>query len=208
MYTIEIMSEWIISFIANHGYVGVLVLMFAENIFPPIPSEVILPFIGQSVAQGNLNFTLALLTATIGALLGTLFWFLLGWFAPAEKLEKFLRKYGGYVAISHRDFHKATKFFEKYEIPAVFFGRMIPAVRSVISIPAGCVRMSIKKFLIYSALGSLLWNTILITLGYFLLNDFAVVEKYVNPVADGIIYTFIGLYILQVVRFVWQRRND
>jgi len=202
------MSEWIISFIDTNGYVGVLVLMFVENIFPPIPSEVILPFIGRSVAQGDLNFILALVFATTGALFGTLFWFLIGWFVPAEKLEKFLQKYGVYVAISHKDFNKASRFFEKYEVPAVFFGRMIPAVRSVISIPAGCVRMHLRKFLLYSALGSVIWNTTLISVGYFMLNDFAVVEKYMNPVADFIIYLFIGLYLLQVLRFMWQRFTE
>lgn len=202
------MSEWIISYIATHGYLGVLVLMFAENIFPPIPSEVILPFIGKSVAQGDLNFTLALITATLGALLGTFFWFLVGWFVPALKLEKFLRKYGGYIAISHRDFHKATRFFEKYEIPAVFFSRMIPAVRSVISIPAGCVRMNVRTFLMYSFMGTLIWNTALILVGFFLLGDYTVVEKYMNPIADGIIYLFIALYVVQVVRFLYQRSND
>lgn len=202
------MSEWIILYIATHGYLGVIVLMFAENVFPPIPSEVILPFIGQSVAQGDMSFTLALAAATFGALLGTFVWFLVGWYAPAEKLEKFLRRYGGYVAISHRDFHKATKFFEKYEIQAVFFGRMIPAVRSVISIPAGCVRMSLRKFILYSALGSIIWNTALVSTGYFLLNDFVVVEKYMNPIADFIIYLFILLYVLQVLRFIWQRFSE
>ncbi len=202
------MSEWIISYIATYDYWGVFVLMLAENIFPPIPSEVILPFVGQSVAQGDLNFTLALLTATLGALLGTFFWFLFGWYAPAEKLEKFLRKYGAYIAITHRDFHKAAKFFEKYEIPAVFFGRMIPGLRSVISIPAGCVRMNIKTFLIYSILGSFIWNTLLIMVGFFLLSDFTLVEKYMNPVADGIIYLFIVLYIIQVLRFLRHRTKD
>ena len=142
------MSEWIIAYIASHGYFGVIVLMFAENVFPPIPSEVILPFVGQSIAQGNLNFALALLAATTGSVLGTFLWFLLAWFVPATLLEKFLERYGGYVAVSKQDFHKATLYFEKYEILAVFFGRMIPAVRSMISIPAGCVRMNMKIFLL------------------------------------------------------------
>lgn len=196
------MAEAIINFISANGYWGVFALMVAENIFPPIPSEVVLPFVGHSVAKGELNFILALLTASLGAACGTLFWFLIGWFAPAVKLEKFFRKYGGYVAISGKDFHKATDFFVKYEIPAVFFGRMIPGVRSVISIPAGSVRMDFKTFVMYSFAGLFIWNTTLITIGYFALSDYAVVEAYMKPIADAIIYFFITIYLVQVVRFV------
>lgn len=202
------MTEWIITFIASHGYGGVIVLMVAENIFPPIPSEIILPFVGQSIAQGDLNLYLAVLAATTGSIIGTFFWFLIGWFVSVQKLEAFLRKYGAYVAISYKDFHKASQFFEKYEIPAVFFGRMLPAVRSVISLPAGSVRMDIKKFILYSFIGSLLWNVTLITTGYYLLNDFMKVEKYINPVANVVIYLLIALYIIQIIRFVWLSRKQ
>jgi membrane protein DedA with SNARE-associated domain len=201
------MAEAVINFISQNGYLGVFILMFAENIFPPIPSEVILPFIGHSVSKGELDFIPALIVACAGSFLGTLFWFALGWFAPAVKLEKFFRKYGGYVAISGKDFHKATGFFVKYEIPAVFFGRMIPGVRSVISIPAGSVRMNFKKFVFYSLAGLLIWNTALISIGYFVLNDYTVVENYMKPIGDAIIYFFILVYVVQVVRFVLDKEG-
>ncbi len=201
------MAEAVINFITQNGYWGVFLLMFAENVFPPIPSEVVLPFIGHSVAKGELDFLPALLIACVGSFLGTLFWFALGWFAPAAKLEKFFRKYGGYVAISGRDFHKATSFFMKYQIPAVFFGRMIPGVRSVISIPAGSVRMSVKKFVFYSLAGLCIWNTALMSIGYFALSDYTVVEKYMKPIGDGIIFLFIGIYFIQVVRFVLDKEG-
>jgi membrane protein DedA with SNARE-associated domain len=207
LYTETTMAEAVINFISQHGYWGAFLLMFAENVFPPIPSEVVLPFIGHSVAKGEMNFTLALLVASIGSFLGTLFWFALGWFAPAAKLEKFFRKYGGYVAISGKDFHKATGFFVKYEVPAVFFGRMIPGVRSVISIPAGSVRMSFKKFVFYSLGGLIIWNTMLMSFGYFALNDYTVVEKYMQPIGDAIIYLFILVYVVQVVRFVLDKEG-
>jgi len=201
------MAEAVINFLSQHGYLGVFVLMFAENIFPPIPSEVVLPFIGHSVAKGELGFVLALLTASLGSFLGTLFWFIIGWFAPAIKLEKFFRKYGGYVAISGKDFHKATSFFVKYEVPAVFFGRMIPGVRSVISIPAGSVHMNFKKFFLFSLLGVFIWNTALISIGYFALNDYSVVETYMKPIGDAIIYLFIAIYLIQVIRFVLDKEG-
>ncbi|MES2966546.1 MAG: DedA family protein [Patescibacteria group bacterium] len=201
------MAEAVINFISQNGYWGVFILMVAENIFPPIPSEVVLPFVGHSVAKGELNFVLALITASIGSFLGTLFWFALGWFAPAAKLEKFFRKYGGYVAISGKDFHKATDYFVKYEIPAVFFGRMIPGVRSVISIPAGSVRMNFKKFVAYSLAGLIIWNTALMSIGYFALSDYSIVETYMKPIGDAIIYLFIAVYVIQVVRFVLDKEG-
>lgn len=201
------MAEAVINFISQNGYLGVFILMFAENVFPPIPSEIVLPFIGHSVAKGELDFITALLVASAGSFLGTFFWFAIGWLAPAAHLEKFFRKYGGYVAISGRDFHKATGFFVKYEIPAVFFGRMILGVRSIISIPAGSVRMNLKKFIFYSLAGLLIWNTALISIGYFVLNDYAVVEKYMKPIGDAIIYFFILIYVVQVVRFVLDKEG-
>ncbi len=207
VYCIHYMAEAVINFISQNGYWGVFILMVAENIFPPIPSEVVLPFVGHSVAKGELNFVLALITASIGSFLGTLFWFALGWFAPAAKLEKFFRKYGGYVAISGKDFHKATDYFVKYEIPAVFFGRMIPGVRSVISIPAGSVRMNLKKFVAYSLAGLVIWNTALMSIGYFALSDYSIVETYMKPIGDAIIYLFIAVYVIQVVRFVLDKEG-
>jgi membrane protein DedA with SNARE-associated domain len=202
------MADAVIQFITEQGYLGVFLLMAAENVFPPIPSEVILPFIGHSVAKGELSFYVALVVATLGALVGTLFWYLIGWFAPAEKLEQFFRKYGGYVAISAKDFHRATGFFVKYEVPAVLLGRMIPGVRSVISVPAGSVRMRPRTFLFYSIVGTMIWNTGLMTFGYLALNDYSMVEKYMSPIADGIIYTFIGIYIIQVIRFVLNKETE
>ena len=107
------MISGIIEAVSTTGYIGVFLLTAIENIFPPIPSEIILPLIGKSVAEGNINFFLAVLAATLGGLVGTSFWYIIGWYMPAIMLEKFLRKYGGYIAITGKDFHKATKFFEK-----------------------------------------------------------------------------------------------
>lgn len=199
------MADAILAFITHQGYLGVFILMVVENLFPPIPSEVILPFIGHLAATGELSLIPALLIATLGALFGTSLWFLLGWLVPVAVLERFFRRYGGYVAISVRDFKSATAFFTKYEFPAIFFGRMIPAVRSVISIPAGCVRMRPTAFLFLSFMGALIWNVALIGFGFVFLDDYGVVQKYMSPIADIIIYLFIFLYLAQVIRFVWRR---
>ncbi len=196
------MAEAIFSFITEYGYVAVFFLMVLENVFPPIPSEVILPFIGYASAQGDLNLVVALAVATAGSLLGTSLWFLIGWLVPTSSLENFFRRFGVFVAIELKDFQMAVRTFTRFERMAVFFGRLIPGVRSIISIPAGSIRMPVKLFLVLSLCGTLLWNTMLLLLGYFVLDDFAVVETYMEPVADAIIMLFIILYLLQVVRFV------
>jgi membrane protein DedA with SNARE-associated domain len=199
------MSDAILSFLTEQGYIGVFFLMVLENVFPPIPSEVILPFIGHLAATGVLNFWLALVVATLGSVCGTSIWFAAGWWVGTPRLMRFFRRFGGYVAISESDFASATKYFTKYQLPAVFFGRMIPAVRSVISIPAGCVRMKFSVFLLYSTLGAFTWNTLLISLGYFVLDDYTIVDTYMNPIADIIIYLFLGAYVAQVLRFMWRK---
>lgn len=199
------MADSILAFITNQGYIGVFLLMVIENLFPPIPSEVILPFIGHLSATGELSLIPALIVATLGAVVGTSLWFLLGWIVPVPVLERFFARFGGYVAIDVRDFKTATNFFTKYELPAVFFGRMIPAVRSVISIPAGCVRMRPSTFLLLSTLGASVWNLLLIGLGYYFLGDYNLVNKYMSPIADAIIWFFITIYIIQVLRFVYRR---
>jgi membrane protein DedA with SNARE-associated domain len=199
------MADAILAFISHQGYLGVFILMVVENLFPPIPSEIILPFIGHLSATGELSLLPALLVATLGAVVGTSLWFVLGWVVPVPVLERFFRRFGGYVAIDVQDFKKATNFFTKYELQAIFFGRMLPAVRSVISIPAGCVRMRVSTFLLLSTIGAGIWNTGLILFGYYFLNDYEVVSTYMSPVADVIITLFIVVYVLQVVRFVFRR---
>lgn len=200
-----IMTTGIIEFFSNSGYWGVFLITAIENIFPAIPSEVVLPLIGKSVATGNMNFFLAVFVATLGGLIGTTFWYMIGWYMPAAMLEKFLAKYGAYIAITPRDFRKATRFFEKYEIPAILFGRMMPVIRSVISLPAGSVRMNFKQFLLYTTIGSLIWNIALIGIGYYLLGNFVIIEKYISPVSTGVIILCIVIYIVHVLNFIFNK---
>ncbi len=195
------MGEFIVSMIASGGYLGIVALMILENVFPPLPSELILPFIGLLVAQGTFSLPLAIFSATVGSVVGTSLWFLLGWFVSVPRITSFLERYGTYIAISVDDFTKATNLFKRFQIPAVLFGRMMPTVRSVISVPAGCIRMSIPAFLFFTCLGSLIWNTALIFAGSKLLGNFEVIEHYLNPVTNAVVGFFVLAYVLQVVRF-------
>jgi len=197
------MTDALINFLNDGGYLAIFIMMMVENIFPPIPSEVILPYVGHMAAtSGEVSLWLAILVASVGSLLGTSAWFLLGWILSVEKLHNFFKRFGGYIAITVKDFEKGSNFFKRHERATVFFGRMIPTVRSVISIPAGSVRMNVLQFATISFTGILLWNTLLIGAGYFFLSDIHLVNKFVKPISDIVILFFILAYCFQVVRFL------
>ncbi len=200
------MTEAIVSFMSEYGYLAVFILMVVENVFPPIPSEVILPYVGHLAAIGEMNIFAALLVAAFGSLIGTSFWFAVGWLVSVDRLKAWLSRYGGYIAITVKDFESGARFFERHERAAVFFGRMVPAVRSVISIPAGSVHMPVRSFVLISLTGIAIWNALLITIGYLVLTDVHMVERYVDPIADLILLGFIVAYVAQVARFIRGRR--
>jgi membrane protein DedA with SNARE-associated domain len=199
------MTAFITETITAWSYLGVFLLMVAENIFPPIPSEVILPLVGYLVADGVMSFPLALLSATAGAFVGTLFWFYIGWFISVERIEHWLARYGVYVAISVEDFKRASSLFNRWQIPAVFFGRMLPTIRTVISVPAGSIKMRFLWYSLATLLGTTLWSLLLIGAGFYLQSSYAEFESYIDPVVNSIIAVVIGVYILQVGRY-WYRQ--
>ena len=136
------MAEWIIGFIEQYGYVAIVALMALENIFPPLPSELIMPFAGFSAAQGSVSFVGVVVAGTCGSLLGTLPWYAAGRWLGSERLDRFIDRHGRWITITHDELEHARRWFERHGTPAVLFGRMVPAVRTVISVPAGVTRMA------------------------------------------------------------------
>ncbi|MCA9361383.1 DedA family protein [Candidatus Kaiserbacteria bacterium] len=202
------MSGFIIQVIDSSGYWGIAGLMFLENLFPPIPSELILPFVGYLVAEGSLSFFGAVFFATVGGVCGTLAWFALGWYLSIDKIDRWFLRYGVYIAISHKDFVRTRKLFEKYKIPLVLFGRMLPTIRTVISVPAGSIRMNFKVFLLCTVLGTMTWNILLMVQGLFLHAEYERVADYIDPVVSYFLIFMVILYIGQIVRFHWQRLKN
>lgn len=200
------MTDFIIETIATWGYLGVFFLMAAENIFPPIPSELILPLVGFLVADGVMSLPLALLAATAGAFMGTLFWFAIGWYMRVERIEYWLERYGVFVAISVEDFRRATQLFHYWQVPAVFFGRMIPTVRTIISVPAGSIRMRWWLYTIATVAGTTVWSLLLIGAGIYLQSAYAEFKSYFDPVVNVVLGMVFFIYVLQVVRY-WYRRS-
>lgn len=158
---INLIVFWVTAVIAFSGYWGIFLMMTAESACIPIPSEVIMPFAGFLVVSGKLNFWLVVIAGTIGNLVGS---WLAYWLGTGEGYN-LLRKYGKYILISHHDLDKAHSWFEKRGEIMVFFSRLLPVVRTFISLPAGVARMNLKKFTFFTFLGSLLWAIGLTYLG-------------------------------------------
>ena len=152
------MFNWVTSFIEQTSYFGVALLMFAENVFPPIPSEVIMPLAGYTATQGNMNIFLAVVAGSIGSLAGAVLWYYIGVWVGAERLKRWASRHGRWLTLSPSEVDQACVWFNRHGGKAVFIGRLVPAVRTLISVPAGIAEMSLGKLLIYSTAGTVLWT--------------------------------------------------
>lgn len=197
------LAEWVTDVVDALGYLGVALLVFLENVFPPIPSEVILPFAGFVVRDGDANLVGMIVAATIGSLVGA--WLLYGiaaWIGP-DRLGRFAVRYGRWVQLTPQDIARAEAWFDRREVLAVLVGRCVPLVRSVVSVPAGFRRMHPARFTLYTAIGALVWNTMLITAGYILRDNWESVE----PVMSVVQYVVVAAIVIAIVWFVVNRRR-
>lgn len=196
----ERIADWAISIMETLGGFGAALLIALENLFPPLPSEIILPLAGFTASQGNLSLIGAIIWTTSGSLVGALILYQLGKWLGREKIRHYATKL---PLVKVKDIDTAEEWFAKYENRVVLFGRMIPIVRSLISIPAGVEKMPLKLFVIYTTIGSLIWNTTLISAGYLLGEQWDLVEQYV-----GIFQKFvIATVILSIIYFIVTRLN-
>jgi membrane protein DedA with SNARE-associated domain len=159
------MQDWILSFLSQYGYVGIGLLIALENVFPPIPSEIILTFGGFLASQSNMHIWLVSLSATVGSLAGALVLYGVGRLVSPQRILWILDRWGRVLRVRKRDLKRAESWFVRRGSLTVFLCRFIPIVRSLISVPAGMARMSMGKFLLYTVLGTAVWNTVLIYLG-------------------------------------------
>lgn len=194
------MLEWITSTMSSLGYLGIALLMFLENLFPPIPSELVMPVAGFTVAQGKMEFAPVVLAGVVGTVIGALPWYYAGTILGEKRLEKLADKYGRWLTISSKDIKKAKRWFDRHGSKAVFFCRLVPGVRTLISLPAGMSSMALLPFLLYSTLGTLLWVGILTYAGYVLGNNYYLVEEYMGPISKIILVALIVTFFVWVVR--------
>ena len=164
----------------NIAYFVICFAMFLENVIPPIPSEVIMPLGGFLVFQGNLNFYVLVIFGLIGTVLGSLPWYYLGRFLNEKKLASFVESKGKFLGINVKDFNKSKLWFDKYGVSLIFWGRLIPGIRTLISVPAGIELMPLKKFLVWTSLGSLIWVVLLSLAGYVFGENYRLIETYLD----------------------------
>lgn len=193
------MQEIILAIIDQFGYLGILFLLAVETIFPPIPSEVILTFGGFATTFTSMTFLGVVIVSTIGSVLGALALYFLGLYLNLEKVEKlFNSNIGKKLHLKVTDLNKAQKWFDKYGEKTVFFGRFIPIVRSLVSIPAGMAKMSLTSFMTLTIIGSTIWNVILIYLGRLTGKNWAKVVEYFELYSHFVLYGIIAALLLLV----------
>jgi len=196
------MLTWIQQTMTSLGYVGVAFLMFVENVFPPIPSELIMPLAGFTAARGELSFVGVVVAGALGSLLGQLPLYYLGRLVGEETLIAWADRYGKWLTVSGRDVKRADDWFDRHGHKAVFLARLVPGLRSLISIPAGLSEMPLPTFLLYSALGTGLWALLLAALGGVLGEQYHLVDAYLGPVA----FIVLGALLVAVAVWILRRR--
>jgi len=191
------MLDWITNTVNSLGYVGIALLMFLENIFPPIPSELIMPLAGFTVTQGKLNFIYVTIAGVAGSVLGALPWYYLGKYWGLKRIKKLADRYGKWLTVSGKDIQKAKQWFDSKGKATVCFSRIVPGVRTYISVPAGVSRMPMLPFLFYSTLGTAVWVTFLTYAGYVLGANYDRVKQFIAP------FSVIVAIVLVVSLAIW-----
>lgn len=198
------MLDWAKTIIQAIGYPGIALLMVIENIFPPIPSEVIMPFAGFVSEQGDLSLVGVIISGTLGSVLGTAPFYFIGYKIGEKRIHKWVSRHGHWLFLTSKDIKRAQGWFERYDTFAVLLGRLIPGVRTLISIPAGIERMNFGYFIFLSLLGSGLWVGILAYLGSVLGRHYNKVEHYLGPVSYLVIGGLILWYAWHIIKRYFQ----
>ena len=194
------LAGWVVDVIEQIGAVGVGALVALENVFPPIPSEVILPFAGFSASRGDINVVLAWVAATIGGLVGAWVLYGVGMAVGYDRVHELAGK-RWFVLFGVSDLERGERFFGRYGDKVILFGRCIPLVRSIISVPAGIDRMPLARFTLLTALGSGVWNAVFIGAGYELGDRWDRVERWIQPVG----YAVVALLALGLLWLAWRK---
>ena len=197
------MDEWLLQVIATAGYAGIAALMLVENVVPAIPSELILPFAGYLAARGELDLAGVIASGSGGSAAGAIVWYVLGRMWGGARVHGFVERHGRWLLLDVGDVQRAEEWFRRHQRRATFLGRLVPGVRSLISVPAGIACMPAGSFLIYTLAGTILWTTALTLAGYVLADAYDRVRDVLGPVGSVL---FGAVVLLLVVRFVRRRR--
>ncbi|PLR92546.1 DedA family protein [Bacillus sp. T33-2] len=201
------MDNWIIETIEQFGYMGIFLLITLENLFPPIPSEVILTFGGFLTTTTTLSVIGVITFSTFGSVAGAVVLYRIGMLLDVTKLEKIIGSWGHILRLTNKDLHKTNAWFSKYGAWTVFFCRFIPLIRSLISIPAGMARMNFGLFVLYTTLGTLIWNVALVNVGAMVGGSWDGIVGYMDIYATVVYAAGALLLVLLAVMFIKKRKN-
>lgn len=195
------MFDQIVKLLEQAGYPGIALLMFLENLFPPIPSELIMPMAGFEAARGEKSLPLVIASGSAGSLLGALFWYYVGKRIGTARLKLWAGRRGRWLTLTPREVDRADRWFRRHCGKAVLFGRLLPAVRTLISVPAGIFEMSLGRFLLFTTLGTLAWTSLLAGAGYMLESQYEGVADHLNPVSNIVVGLIVATYLYRVARW-------
>jgi membrane protein DedA with SNARE-associated domain len=198
-------NDWALSLISTLGYPGLGVVMFLENIFPPIPSEIVLPLAGSLTLVGRFTLLGVTLVGALGSIAGALFFYGLGFWFDEKRVRWLLVRFGRWLMLAEEDLDRALAWFGRFGEYVIFFGRMIPIVRSLISIPAGLAKMNLFRFVLYTALGTALWSFLLAMAGRLLGQNWQRVTDFVDQYQNVVIVVFVLAVVAFVGNRLWKR---
>ena len=199
------MTDWVIRLIDYGGYAGVFLLMLLETVFPPIPSEVILPIAGMRAANGPLTLGGVVASGTAGSMVGNLIWYLVARSIGLDRFRAFIERHGRWLTLDWYDVEKVQRLFGRFGAGIVFIGRMLPTIRTFISVPAGIVRMRLVRFLIWSTIGTAGWSALLGAAGFALGARFHAIDKVAGPVSSAIVAAILLWYVWR--QLTWHKRH-
>jgi len=199
--TTDEMEAFVQSMMERLGAFGIGLLMFLENIFPPIPSELIMPLAGYLATQGGMDILWVIASGTMGSLLGTLPWYYLGRRLGHDGVRRLASKHGRWLTMSPSDVDAASERFKRHGKASVLVGRLIPTVRTLISVPAGVANMPLGSFLLFSAVGTIVWTAALALAGFLLGQAYDIIENYVDPVSTTVLVILVATYIYRVATY-------
>ena len=198
------MTEIILDLIARGGYIGIFLLMALENVFPPIPSEVIMGLGGMAVARGDMAVVPLIAWATAGTTAGNYWWYWVGRRVGYERFRPFIERHGRWLTLEWDDVEKLHRFFVERGGSVVFIFRFLPTFRTMVSLPAGMTGMPLARFLVWTFAGSAIWNTILAYAGILLGRQFEAIDRYVGPAAIALTVAMVIGYLYRVL--TWRKR--
>ena len=200
------LATWVQDVIESLGYLGVAILVIVENLFPPIPSEIVLPFAGFVAQRGDASVVVMILAATIGSVFGALILYYISWAIGPDRLRHFVVRFGKWFGVKESDLTRAEEWFDRRSTTAVLVGRCVPLIRSIVSIPAGFRRMKIVPFALYTFIGSAVWNIVLIGAGAILGDNWDEVGEYVG-IFQYVVIAVIGLAVIRFAFTLIKRRR-